>query len=39
MLGVYRYVVANVKGFPAWLLALLGWALPDRIKDLIVQRF
>eukprot|EP00434_Breviolum_minutum_P006516 symbB.v1.2.005751.t1/scaffold307.1/size232847/16 len=34
-----RYVVANVKGTPAWMLAFLGWALPDRIKDVIVKKF
>lgn len=34
-----RYVVANVKGTPAWVLAFLGWFLPDRVKDVIVQRF
>jgi len=33
------YVVANVKGTPAWMLAFLGWALPDRIKDVIVKKF
>lgn len=34
-----RYVVANVKHFPAWTLTTLAWLLPDRIKDLIVKKF
>lgn len=34
-----RYVVANVKHFPAWTLTTLAWLLPDRIKDMIVKRF
>eukprot|EP00435_Cladocopium_sp_Y103_P005447 s632_g1.t2 len=33
-----RYVVANVKHFPAWTLTFLAWLLPDRIKDLIVKK-
>ena len=34
-----RYVVANVKGIPAWILTRISWLLPDRIKDLAAVRF
>jgi lambda repressor-like predicted transcriptional regulator len=31
-----RYVVANVVGVPAFLLAFWCWILPDRIRDRLV---
>ncbi|CAJ1405660.1 unnamed protein product [Effrenium voratum] len=34
-----RYQVTNVQGYPTWVLALLGWFFPDRVKDSIVAGF
>lgn len=32
-----RYVVASVNGNPAWVIAWLFWAVPDRLKDFLIQ--
>jgi hypothetical protein len=31
-----RYLVANIVGAPAWLLALVVRALPDRLADALL---
>lgn len=33
-----RYVVANVHGLPAWLVAKLFWLLPDRAADALMAK-
>ncbi|CAM9274186.1 unnamed protein product [Ectocarpus fasciculatus] len=32
-----RYVVASVNGTPAWVVAWIFWAVPDRLKDFLVN--
>lgn len=32
-----RYVVASVNGIPAWIMGWLMWALPDRMRDFLME--